>query len=257
MHLYIQVVIFIFYVFVFLLQTVVLAKQAEKKFTTEQLQQGKKTKNSNKRKNASNGIDSEPLRKRPNTATSGFISATPSPLVFASRPDSVMSLASVTEPLNGDDAVDVVGSTDSSEVNLDISKPGNTPVRAKKQQGNSSRRGVGKSKKTAAPLGGRGRFQRTGKKPISGSAAASAGAIAGAIAANNAAYAVFGQIGYGISPSPSNSVAGSPGGQLLTNTHGNSTQSSPRASPTPAAFVATSLITTPPSQKNNSKKLIT
>ena len=239
----------------YVLQPAVLAKQAEKKVTTDQFQQGKKTKNSNKRKNVSNGMDTEPLRKKPNT--SGFISATPSPLVFASRPDSVMSLASVTEPMNGDDTVDVVGSTDGSEVNLEISKPGSTPVRAKKQRGSSSRRGMAKGMKTIAPLGGRGRIQRTGKKPISGSAAASAGAIAGAIAASSAAYAAFGQIGYGISPSPSNSVAGSPGGQLLANTQGSSAQSSPRASPIPAAFVATSLITTPPSQKNNSKKLIT
>ena len=151
-------------------------------------------------------------------------------------------MTSGPDTVNGEELTDIVYG---SETSNDTSKPGSTPVRGKKRTESRTRRG---GKKSSAPLGGRGRFQRTGKKPNSGSAAASAGAIAGAIAANNAAYAAFSGIGYGVSPVPSHSLTGSPG-SALTSTHGSSTQSSPRTSPGPPAFVATSLITTPPSQK--------
>ncbi len=215
---------------------VVLAKQAEKKITLDQLQQGKKSKS--KRKVAPNGTEFEPPRKRTLP-----ISATPSPLLFASRPDSVLSIASAVDTVNGEDNVDII------EVNNDMPRPGTTPVRSKKRT--ESRRGVSKAKKSRAPLGGRGRIQRTGKKPVSRSAAASsAGAIAGAMAANNAAYAAYSGIGYGISPVPSHSLGGSPGSALVS-TLGSSTQSSPRTSPGPTPFVATSLISTPPSQKHS------
>ncbi len=167
------------------------------------------------------------------------ISATPSPLLFTARPDSVLSAASGVDTVNGDSIIDV---GDGSEANGDMPRPSTTPVRAKKRAYN--RRGV----KSLAPLGGRGRIQRTGKKPASrNAAAASAGAIAGAMAATNAAYAAYGVggIGYGVSPS----LGGSPGSTLTSN-HGSSTQSSPRTSPGPPPFVATALITTPPSHKN-------
>ncbi len=213
-----------------------MAKQAEKKITLDQLQQGKKSKS--KRKVAPNGTDFEPPRKRTLP-----ISATPSPLLFASRPDSVLSIASAVDTVNGEDNVDII------EVTNDMPRPGTTPVRSKKRT--ESRRGVSKAKKSRAPLGGRGRIQRTGKKPVSRSAAASsAGAIAGAMAANNAAYAAYSGIGYGISPVPSHSLGGSPGSALVS-TLGSSTQSSPRTSPGPTPFVATSLISTPPSQKHS------
>ncbi len=210
----------------------VLAKQAEKKLSYDQLQHGKKSK---KRKTAPNGTEVEPSHKRTLP-----ISATPSPLLFTSRPDSVLSAVSGgTDMLNGDTIIDV---GDASEVNGDMPRPSTTPVRAK------NRRGV----KSSAPLGGRGRIQRTGKKPASrNTAAASAGAIAGAMAASNAAYAAYGPsgIGYGVSPVPSHSLAGSPGSTMASN-HGSSTQSSPRTSPGPPPFVATSFISTPPSHKN-------
>ena len=205
----------------------VLAKQAEKK-AQEQQQLGKKTK-SKKRRNPPNGKEMEPLLKRPNT---DFVSGTPSPLIF-SRPDSVMSGISEMNGVIGEDTVDVVGSTDCSD---EASRSGSTPVR---QRGGS----IGK---TSAPLGGRGKMQR---KKIggggSGSAAASAGALAGALAASNAAFVAYGISPRTISPSPSNSLAGSPASNFQ-NTHGNSTHSSPRASPTPTALM-TSL--TPPSAK--------
>lgn len=218
--------------------SVVLAKQAEKKASLEQLQQGKK--NKNKRKTAPNGTEMEPPRKR-----SLPISATPSPLLFTSRPDSVLSLVSGTDTINGEDTADHVDVQSVSEINNDIPQVGNTQSRTKKR--GNTQRGVSKGKKSSAPLGGRGRIQRTGKK-ATGSAAASAGAIAGAIAANNAAYAAYGGIGYTVSPVPSHSLGGSPG-SALTSAHGSSTQSSPRTSPGPPAFVATSLMAAPKNTK--------
>ena len=240
----------------------VLAKQAEKKAVMDQMLQAKKARNNKKRKIAPNGRDLEPLIKRPNTGT-GFVSATPSPLIFSSRPDSVMSMASNADTLNGDDLIDVV-STDgldpmnTSAVSDTPSRPGSTPVRKggkAKSLRESNKLSASKTakKKTTAPLGGRGKMQRSNKKAASGSAAASAGAMAGALAASNAAYAATCNT-YGISPqnftpSPSNSaVSGSPG--VLNppggGGGGNSAQSSPRVSPVPPAFVATSLVSITP-----------
>ena len=191
----------------------VLVKQAER----AQEQQGKKTKGK-KRKNPPGGREAEPLLKR---ANAGFVSSSPSPLVF-SRPDSVMS--GVSE-LNGEDTVDVVGSTNGSEVALsETSRPGSTPVR---------HRG-----RTAAPLGGRGRIQRKKASGPSGSAAA-AGALAGALAASNATYAAYGLSPHHISPSPINSVTASPVSTLQAVRDSNSTHNSPRVSPVPSSFVAT------------------
>lgn len=213
----------------------VLAKQAERRAQQEQ-QVKKKNK---KRKSNPNGRENEPLLKKPNT---GLISGSPSPLVF-SRPDSVLSLASTGEVVNGEDMVDVVGSTDGSEVNSESSRPGSTPVR--QRGGNITR--------TLVPLGGRGKMHR---KKVggggSGSAAASAGAMAGALAATNAAYSAY---GYGIpayiSPSPSNSLAASPASTFYSAQVG-STHSSPRASPVPTTFVTSQ---TPPSSKSSKSSL--
>ena len=225
----------------------------------DQMLQAKKAKSSRKRKNPPNGRELEPFGKRHNAGSTGIISTTPSPLIFSSRPDSVLSMASNTDTLNGDDLIDVV-STDgvdvmnTSSVSDAPSRPGSTPIR--KANKAKSFRDSGKLSKTAkkrttAPLGGRGKMQRNNKKAASGSAAASAGAIAGALAASNAAYAAtcntYGISPHNFTPSPSNSaVSGSPG-QVLNTQGGNSTHSSPRVSPVPPAFVATSLVSITPS----------
>ena len=200
----------------------VLVKQAEKKALEQQLQQGKKSK-SRKRRNPPNGRENEPFLKRP------MASGSPSPLIF-SRPGSVMS------EINGEDTVDVIGSTDGSE---EPSRPGSTPVR---QKGSCIAR-------TSVPLGGRGRMHR--KRFIgtgSGSAAASAGALAGALAANSAAYVAYGVSPTHVSPSPINSLGASP----ASNLHGNSTHSSPRVSPVPSAFIAQ----TPPGIQTSRSSLL-
>lgn len=224
----------------------------------DQMLQAKKAKNNKKRKTAPNGREIEPVIKRPNTGT-GFVSATPSPLIFSSRPDSVLSMASNADTLNGDDLIDVVSTDGLDPVNTSISsdtpsRPGSTPVR-RSNKAKSLRDGKLSSKtakkRTTAPLGGRGRMQRSNKKAASGSAAASAGAMAGALAASNAAYAATCNT-YGISPqnftpSPSNSaIGGSPGVPCPPGGGGNSAQSSPRVSPVPPAFVATSLVSITP-----------
>lgn len=221
----------------------------------DQMLQAKKAKNSKKRKNPPNGRDIEPFGKRPNTGT-GFISTTPSPLIFSSsRPDSVLSMASNTDTLNGDDLIDVVSTDGMDSMNNSISevptRPGSTPVR-KGNKAKSFRDGKmtkTAKKRTTAPLGGRGKMQRNNKKAASGSAAASAGAIAGALAASNAAYAAtcttYGISPHHFTPSPSNSaISGSSG--VLNTQGGNSTHSSPRVSPVPPAFVATSLVAITP-----------
>ena len=238
----------------------------------DQMLQAKKAKNSKKRKNAPNGRESEPLGKRPNTGT-GFISTTPSPLIFSSsRPDSVLSMASNTDTFNGDDLIDVISTDGMDTVNhISVSdtptRPGSTPVRkgakSKNFRDGKLSKTTNNKKRTTAPLGGRGKMQRNNKKAASGSAAASAGAIAGALAASNAAYAATCNT-YGISPhhftpSPSNSaVSGSPG---MLNAQGgnNSVHSSPRASPVPPAFVATSLVSIAPaaSLKGGAKSSLT
>ena len=215
----------------------------------ERIEQSKKAKGK-KRSHPPNGRELEPLLKRPKSR-GDLISNTPSPLTLnSSRPGSVLSTASTFDATNGDDSLDFQGSTDGSEVNSEISGPGTTPVRkpAKSRIGALKEAGGNrKPKRTSAPLGGRGKMQKSGKK-TSGSAAASAGAIAGAKAASNAAYAAaYGIAAHHISPSPSSS----PG--VLAPTHGGSTHSSPRVSPVPMAFVATSLVTTPPSNKSTSK----
>ena len=239
----------------------VLAKQAEKKAVLDQMLQAKKAKNTKKRKNPPNGRDLEPFGKRPNTGT-GLISTTPSPLIFSStRPDSVMSMASNTDTLNGDDLIDVVSTDGIDSLNNSFpdtpnSRPGSTPVR-KGNKVKSLREGklskTANKKRTTAPLGGRGKMQRNSKKAASGSAAASAGAIAGALAASNAAYAAtcttYGISPHNFTPSPSNSaMSGGSSGVFNAQGGGNSTHSSPRVSPVPPAFVATSLVSiTPPS----------
>lgn len=238
----------------------VLAKQAEKKAVMDQMLQAKKAKSGKKRKYPPNGREIEPFGKRPNTGT-GIISTTPSPLIFSSRPDSVLSMASNTDTLNGDDLIDVVSTDGGDAMNTSVSdapsRPGSTPIRkANKAKSfrESGRLSKTAKKRTTAPLGGRGKMQRNNKKAASGSAAASAGAIAGALAASNAAYAAtcntYGISPHNFTPSPSNSaVSGSPG-QVLTSSQGqgggNSPHSSPRVSPVPPAFVATSLVSITP-----------
>ena len=173
----------------------VLAKQAEKKAILDQ--QGKKPKNNRKRKNVPNGREGESLLKRPATGT-GLVSSTPSPLMFSTRPDSVISVGSNSEIFNGDDSIDVVGSIDGTEVNSEVARQGGggtTPVRKLTGTRRTDGGGLG-AKKTSAPLGGRGKMQRSSKKGGSGSAAASAGAMAGALAASSAAYAAY-AAGYG------------------------------------------------------------
>ncbi len=242
----------------------VLAKQAEKKAVMDQMLQAKKAKSGKKRKNPPNGRDIEPFGKRPNTGTTGFVSTTPSPLIFSSRPDSVLSMTSNTDTLNGDDLIDVVSTEGTDVMNTSSmsdapSRPGSTPIRkankAKSFRDGGNKLSKGTKKRTTAPLGGRGKMQRNNKKAASGSAAASAGAIAGALAASNAAYAAtcntYGILPHNFTPSPSNSaVSGSPapGGQTLTPSQGggNSAHSSPRVSPVPPAFVATSLVSITP-----------
>ena len=183
----------------------VLAKQAEK---MQEQEQGKKSKGK-KRKGLSNGRDNEPLAKKPNVSTS------PSPLIFSSRPASVMSAASSEVAINGDLVVDVVGGVDATS--------DETPTGLVKEK---------HRERTSAPLGGRGKFKkRKGGGGGSMSAAAIAGAMAGALAASNAAFAT---LGYSI---PTHQVSPSPSNQSLSavpvSAHGSSTQSSPRASPIP------------------------
>lgn len=189
----------------------VLARQAEK-----EQEQGRKSRG--KKRKGLSGNSGEPLSKKPN------VSASPSPLIFSSRPVSVMSAASSDTPMNGGDpAVDIIGGAEGP----DGPPPQNSPVTPKKERKHRT--------KTSAPLGGRGKFQkRKGGGGGSMSSAASAGAMAGALAASNAAFAT---LGYSLpsshpSPSPSNhSLSAIPHN---SSTHGSSTQSSPRASPSPA-----------------------
>lgn len=279
----------------------VLAKQAEKKAILERIEQGKKAAKNKKRPRALNGKEpAEPSSKRAKVRGSNqhqldvMASNTPSPsplTLSTSRPTSVLSVASAAPDIpNGDDSSDHPGSTDGSEVNLEISGPGTTPVRKVPAKSKLGLHGItavsaggdsggsllqvsslspspstnGRSrrvKQTAAPLGGRGKMQKTvGKKGggkgsnkggASGSAAASAGAKAGAKAATDAAYAAY---GIPISPSPVNSPAASgslPSLPAAYNPSNNSTHSSPRVSPVPMAFVATSLVSTTPSSNNH------
>ncbi len=257
----------------------VLAKQAEKKAILEKIEQGKRNSRNNKKRAYPPGgsSDGEPLLKRLKSKGGGrLLSATPSPspmTLASSRPGSVLSTASTGElPLNGnsdDMPVDPPGSNEGSETNLEItSAAGTTPVR----KPGKSRLGVflgaspgangGKMKRTAAPLGGRGKMQKSTKKAGGGgrSAAASAGAIAGAKAATSAAYAAYGLPPHHISPSPSGggsqvvltASGGGGGGGGGGSSHSHS--SSPRVSPVPMAFVATSLVTTPPSNKLTTSK---
>lgn len=226
----------------------VLARQAEKKAILEKIEQGKRAKKNNKnnkkRLRGPGNENSEPLLKRPKSKGDHTISSTPSPMTMnSSRPGSVLSSTSTAEPVNGGEVIldpQGPGSTDGSEGNaadLAASGPGSTPGR--KPATSRLRGGAVVSKRTAAPLGGRGKMQRSGKKAGRSAAAASAGAIAGAKAATNAAFAAYG-LPHHISPSPgSSAVSGS-------------THSSPRVSPIPMAFVATSLVTTPPTNKLSS-----
>ena len=253
----------------------VLAKQAEKKSVLERTEQGKKTAmNRKKRPHPSNGANMESASKRARAFGNNHnqfevtASKTPSPLTLNnSCPTSVMSADNV----NGSDSVDVHGSIDSSEVNCELFGTGTTPASKKSQLGQlglatsmgemveqlqpsqlslpGSGGGVKRLKRTSAPLGGRGKMQKNvGKKGGSksggtGSAAASAGAKAGAKAATSAAYAAY---GIPFSPprgSPTPTLSLPPtvpyrGGRARSSTH-----SSPRVSPVPMAFVATSLIT--------------
>lgn len=225
----------------------------------EKIEQGKRAGKNRKRPHPpGDHRDSESALKHPRIGrgdvTTTTVSSTPPPL-NPSRPGSVLSMASSTvggEAVNGggptgEDFTDPPGSVDGSEVNLDISGPGTTPVRKLPKSRLETVRGdtARKVKRTSAPLGGRGKMQKSSNKKtgVSRSAAASAGAIAGAKAATSAAYAAYGLPTHHISPSPSGSsptVAGS-------------THSSPRVSPVPMAFVATSLVTTPPTNKPSSK----
>ncbi len=216
----------------------VLAKQAEKKAIMERIEQGKKAKNNRKRSYPPNdGEMDAAVIKRPKY----IVSSTPSPLMLnSSRPASGLSMIN-SDVMNGGgggggDELDHQGSTDGSEVNSEVSGPGTTPIR----HPSKSRITPRKPKRTAAPLGGRGRVQKSNKKTGSGSAAASAGAIAGAKAATSAAYAVYGISSHLVSPSPSGGTSSGP----------QSTHSSPRVSPVPMAFVATSLVTSPQTGKS-------
>ena len=231
----------------------------------EKLEQGKRAKNNRKRLHTPNNSDAtDPLPKRPKSGGVNAsvpadlaVSNTPSPSVTfnSSRPASVMSMASTVETMNGEEAVDHQGSS-GSETNLEAAAgggggggPGSTPVR----KAGKSRLGSGKAvvvNRTSAPLGGRGKMQKSsGKKggSRSSAAASTAGAIAGAKAATSAAYAAYGLPTHHLTtPSPGGSPA------ITTSTH-----SSPRVSPVPMAFVATSLVTTPPTGSKSSSKLQT
>lgn len=206
----------------------------------EKIELGKRAKNNKKRPRPFN--DAEPLLKRPKSR-GDLVSNTPSPMMVYSRPGSVLSTASTAEPpVNG--SLDRQGSTDGSEGNPpEGSAPSTTPIRklGTSRLGGGVVNAGGSRKQTAAPLGGRGKMQKSSKKAGSRNAA-SAGAIAGAKAANNAALAAYGLPTHHISVSPSGSPAVS-----------GSSHSSPRVSPVPMAFVATSLITTPPTNKLSSK----
>lgn len=242
----------------------------------EKIEQGKRNSRNNKKRaqQALGNSDGEPLMKRPKTKGGGGHPSTtpsPSPMTLGSRPGSVLSTASTGEPpVNGsydDPPVDTLGSMDGSETNLETSSvAGTTPIRKPAKSrlgvhlGTSPRGNSGKMKRTAAPLGGRGKMQKSTKK--SGrSAAASAGAIAGAKAATSAAYAAYG-LPHHISPSPSGGAVGvvisGPGGSSISGGGGSgsshSHSSSPRVSPIPMAFVATSLVSTPPSNKSSTSK---
>lgn len=237
----------------------------------EKIEQGKRAKNNKKRLLQNSRVDLEPALKRPKSGGSHdlIISTTPSPMTLnSSRPASVVS--STAETLNGDDSFDIQGSTDGSEVNSEVSgaATGTTPVRKlpksrreklSGEAGSGGGGGAAATKRTAAPLGGRGKMQKSSKKGGARSAA-SAGAIAGAKAATNAAYAAYGLPTHHLSLSPappggySVSAISVPGTTTTSITTGSSTHSSPRVSPVPVAFVATSLVTTPPSNKSTSSK---
>ena len=126
--------------------------------------------------------------------------------------------------MNGDMGVDIVGGVMAEgTVENSPQNPTGVPGKERKHRG-----------RTSAPLGGRGKFQkRKGGGGGSMSAAASAGAMAGALAASNAAFATLGYTipARQVSPSPSNhSLSAVP---PSTSVHSNSTQSSPRATPSP------------------------
>ena len=186
----------------------VLARQAEKEQEQGRRSRGKKRK-------GLPGSAGEPLSKKPN------VSASPSPLVFSSRPVSVMSAASSDVAMNGGDPVmDMIGGAEGPP-------PQNSPVAHKKERKRRT--------KTPAPLGGRGKFQKKkGGGGSSMSAAASAGAMAGALAASNAAFATLGYSLPSSYPSPSPSIHSLSAFPPNSSTHGSSAQSSPRASPSPA-----------------------
>jgi hypothetical protein len=213
-----------------------LAKQAEK---IQEQEQGKRPRGK-KRKGFPSSPDSEPLPKKANVSTS------PSPLVFSSRPASVMSAASSDVAMNGDMVVDVVGGVSEGALeNPGTPTPGGL-IKEKKHRG-----------RTSAPLGGRGKFQkRKGGGGGSMSAAASAGAMAGALAASNAAFAT---LGYALpthqqaSASPtSNSLSAVP-----ASAHSGSAQSSPRASPIPLGSSAMMVQTSPGARLSVPRTLLT
>lgn len=228
-----------------------MAKQAEKKAILEKIEQGKRAKKNNKKRpHPGQGNDSlEPLLKCPKSK-GDLISNTPSPMTLnSSRPASVMSSTSTADPVNGGEGIlepQGLGSTNGSEANTELAAgggPGSTPGSTPGRKPAASRlQGTVVNKRTSAPLGGRGKMQKSGKKSGRSAAAASAGAIAGAKAATNAAFAAYGLPPHHISPSPGSSAMSG------------STHSSPRVSPVPMAFVATSLVTTPPSNKLSSSK---
>jgi hypothetical protein len=222
----------------------------------EKIEQGKRAKKNNK-KRPHPGLgneNSEPLLKRPKSK-GDLISNTPSPMTMnASRPASVLSSTSTVEPMNGGEGIlepQGPGSTDGSEGNAEstASGPGSTPGR--KPATSRLQGGAVMNKRTSAPLGGRGKMQKSGKKAGGGSrsatAAASAGAIAGAKAATNAAFVAYGLPTHHISLSPSSGASAVTG----------STHSSPRVSPVPMAFVATSLVTTPPKLSSKAPSSLT
>lgn len=236
----------------------VLAKQAEKKAILEKIEQGKRaSRNNRKRLHPPNDSTGDHLTvKRPKSGGGGgeLVSNSPSPLTLnSSRPASVLSTASTGETMNGEEPLDHQGSTDGSETNLEVAGAGTTPIRklGKSRLGGGAVMSPGgsnrKVSRASAPLGGRGKMQKSGGKKVGASrsaAAASAGAIAGAKAATSAAYAAYGL------PPTHHLTTPSPGGSPAV---ASSTQSSPRVSPVPMAFVATSLVTTPPTSKGGSK----
>lgn len=219
----------------------------------EKIEQGKRSSKNKKKRLRPQNEGFEPLLKRPKTKGDQLVSNSPSPMLMnSSRPGSVISSAST---MNGGEVIlepqGPPGSTDGLEAsNAEAVAPGSTPgrkpavSRLRVVNAADKNRGV---KRTSAPLGGRGKMHKMQKSSKKGgvsrsAAAASAGAIAGAKAATTAAYAAYGLPPHHISPSPGGSPAIS-----------GSTHSSPRVSPVPMAFVATSLVTTPPTNKVSSK----